>query len=528
MPGEIDKAKEGLAAVGTTAKKHYLVVAVIALLLLVLAVRYRGQIATWLSGILPASLKPLLGLATFVVFVGVSLFALDASAAMCCSKAAVHASPLWLKALYVLGTAGPALGAVAAYGAADVRECKVGLSGSEKFARYNAADAGFQASGAGPNFDFYVNGEVNTDKDGRPLVAVSHTVELDCTVDQVTGGSDIYDDDLPLLFDSISMEENNVIGTLLPTKVASGPRLKLMEFFDGGWNRGADAPVATMVVPTAPDTHNVKSFTRYLTIHHANHLIKDPFESALPLWLINKMAIRCKLAGSTALGAVSVGALSTKTTSTLRVGTNFVPYNFYRWPTVINRALDTPDGGNSVKLSEFGQEGPTGTEPIDWVYLLARLFDVANLGGNCTFDNVTSFSCDKWKMPLVENMNMQFKNRLEAQIFARSESTYENNPNFQQGAVPTGMNRADAKFYALIQPGLSMVLDSMLKVTKGYEVTFDWGHTVKPTTKDAYLIQSMRQLSKSVGPKIMQLTKGRLSGTNRAEIVPYTQKPTLA
>ena len=238
------------------------------------------------------------------------------------------------------------------------------------------------------------------------------------------------------------------------------------------------------------------------------------------------MAIRVKLAGSTALGAVSVGAKSTKTTTTVRVGSNIIPYQYYRWPTVINRTLDTPDGGDGVKLTEFGQEGPTGTEPIDWVYLMARLFNVANLGGNCGFDNVTSFTCEKLKMPLVENMNMQFKNRLEAQIAGRSDSTYENNANFQQGAVPVGMNRADAKFYAILQPGLAMTVDNMLKVTKGYELALTWGHTVKPTTKDQYLIQSMRQLSKANSEKIRQLTKGRLTG-DRTQIVHYTQAPTL-
>ena len=84
MPGEIEKAQEGLKAVGGTAKKHYIVVAVITLLLLVLAVRYRETLAGWLRGIVPTSWKPMLGLATLLVFLGVSFLAFDASAAVCC------------------------------------------------------------------------------------------------------------------------------------------------------------------------------------------------------------------------------------------------------------------------------------------------------------------------------------------------------------------------------------------------------------------------------------------------------------
>jgi hypothetical protein len=110
-------------------------------------------------------------------------------------------------------------------------------------------------------------------------------------------------------------------------------------------------------------------------------------------------------------------------------------------------------------------------------------------------------------------------------VVGRSSSSYTDNGNYQTGAVPTGMNIADAKFLALLQPGLGMGYENMLKVAKSFELPITMNHTVKPTEKDAYLILSMRKLSMNVGPKLENLSRGRLSATNRDQILPWTVKP---
>ena len=520
----LDKVTAGAKDLGGVARKRYVWAALLVAFIIFMTIRYRSQIATKLSSILPSWAKSALGLATLAVFFTV-LFTADANAATCCVKPALmavsHGFGHYLAiAAGILG-GGVAFGITASsFGAADIREAK--LATGDKFATYDATAGAYATEG--PAFDFYVDGQNPVNAKGRPLVAMSQVLEVHAQIDQpYTGTAPIYDDDLALMVKSVKMEENRALGTILDDKVGTGVIIKnVLEFVGLGWNRGADAPVATITVPSPSGTTHA-SYVRFFTIPHANMLLRNPMDSALWLGIINGMNVRVQMAGANAFASVSTNSKMAGTATQVRLTTPIKAHSHWHWPMLLQFLLETPLAGETITLRNFGQKNASGSEPIDYLFFLARLFNVANLPGNTAGDNVTQIDCQKLGISRCQNVPAFFKARLEDQVQGRSPMGYSDNGNFQQGTTPTGMNMADAKFLAVLQPGLDMEYENMMKLGKGYELPISMVHTSAPTLNDAYVSGSMRKLDLGVGSVLANLSApfgGKLSATNRDIAIP--------
>lgn len=520
------QVKEG----GTATKKfvtgHYVAFGLVAVVIIGLAIRYRASIVAKLSTMLPATVKKWLAITTAFAIGFVSLFGVSgvAEAAICCAKpvaSVVAHSSGWAHAgwgaIFAALAAVPFAFGTLLYPAPDTVEAK--MTRGEKQATWNYDSYG--AAGPGP-FDFYVDGSVPMHPDKkRPLVAVDQLIEVSTTVEQVdTGTNPLFDDDLARLVTSVLMHESKYLGTIVDDKFATGPMIKhIMEFYGNAFNRGADAPVATITVPGEADTNDA-TFTRFWDIPHAQQVLRNPLESALWLGIINDMNIRVTMPANTVLGGVSTGAIL-KGASALRVTTGVTPYQSWHWPLINQVTIETClAGSNSVKLVKFGEKNADGTVPEDYLYAILWLSSLSGLPGNMTLDNLTSIQVLKLGLNKIENIPAFLYRRLKAQKFGLSPIGFDN-PNYQDGAIPSGMNLADLRALAIMQPGLSMAYDTMLKVTKGYQLPIDatFG-TVPTTTPHAFAVMAMRTLALNLGPALAARSNGNLSATNPLQVTP--------
>jgi hypothetical protein len=525
--GITEKTSEGLKDAKKFATKHYLVAAVILGIAVFLAIRYRSKIVSGLAGVLPSWANKALNISTTAaaMVLGVLFSSRAAEAATCCAEpltSAVSSGGGIIGVLSALGAVlasalGVAMFGIVAFGAPDTVEAKMAKGG--KTATFNMTDAEYATSG--PSFDFFVDGSSPMAPDGKkPLVATDQVVEVATTFENIsTGTNPIYDDDLARCVKSVKLH-SELLGTIQDDTVGTGPIIKhLIEFIGMGFNRGADAPVATIAVPTVggpPIPPNDVSYTRYFTIPHAQRFLVNPLASALWLGLINDMKITVQIAGANCLDSVSTGA-NIRGNSTLKVTTSVTPYNIWHWPLLAQWILEQPlAGSRSVKLLNFGQKNAAGSEPIDYVHTIALLSNLSGLPGNMALDNLLELQCPKLGLVKVENVPAFFKTRLEAQVYGRSSAGYDNG-NFQDGAVATGMNLGDAKFLLLREAGLDMLLDNMLKVANGYQLPIDSAYTATPnTTPHAYALGSMRFFDpSSVGAAFAKRSGGNLSASDR-------------
>jgi len=513
--------KQGTSAVLGTARKHYIVFGVALLVFGILVFRYRNSIATWVATHFP-SMKTLLGISTIAVILGLIFGAGDAFAgagiAACCAKTAAHAGGHGMLAwLYAVGGA-IALGMVAAP-APDVKEAKL-LGGS----KIGVADY-TSAPGTGLQMDFYVDGSVPLSPSGRPLCATAEVVEVLETIEQVsTGTNPIVDDDLARTVESVKMFEPRFLGTLMDDTVGTGPIIKhLIEFLGLGFNRGSDAPVASITVPGSGTTD--ATYTRYFTIPHAQQFLRTPMASALWLAIVDQMKITVKLGQKACLDGVSTGAIL-KGQSQVRLTTPVVPNPAWHWPLIVQHILEQPVGGSTTfTLQRFGETNASGTNPTDFVFAINILSSLVGLGGNMTIDNIARIDCPKLGISDMENLASFVKARLDAQRLGRSPLGYDNNPNYVDGVTPTGMNPAGLKFLGLKQPGLAVGLETFMKVDKGFQLPVNFTFGTVPSGTHQVVISSMRTLQKALGQRLAALPGSQLpadptvapkpAGTNR-------------
>ena len=501
------EATEGLQAIGSTAKRHWVWMLALAALAFVLVIRYRNTLATKLGTFLPAAVKSFLGISGVFFVVGglLSLMQGDAMAAThCCAVPAGHGTLTAI--LSVLGGGGAL--ATTMFSAPDVREAK--LEAGSKVAAFSYSDP----SVGTPAYDFYVDGTINTDAKGRPLVALDEVIEVATSIEVASGGAAITDDDMSLVVQTVKIDEPNILGTILDDTVGTGPILKhVVEFIGHAFNRCADAPVANV------SGGATTAYTRYFTIPHAQRIQKDPMTSAIWLGILNKARVSVKLAPTAFMGSANAAASLTGASS-LKVTTPFVAYDKWHWPVLSQYILEQPLGGTeTVTLKLFGQKNAQGTDPTDYLFLVSVLSNLARLPGNQTLDNILQIDSEKLGIARLENVPALFKARLEAQVSGRSSAAYDNG-NFVADVVPTGMNIASAKFLNLRQPGLDMVMSNMRPVTAGFELPISFKFSSIPANRWAFVLGSLRLLSPQVASQLQKLSGGKLGATPMA-VKPY-------
>jgi hypothetical protein len=513
----------GIKDIAGAGKRHYIWFAVLILLVLFLGVRFRKEIGNAIFAASP-TVAGWFGVTAAAAAALLCFFGLSgvAEAATCCAEPLRHAvqSPggfLELLATLGAGAAGSAMFGMVAFGAPDVVEAK--LSDGNKVVN-------FTPSAAEPSYDFFVNGTNNVHPvSGRPLCATAQVIELQTTVSNLsTGTNPITDDDLGRLVKKVTMH-GDPLGTILDDTVGTGPILKhLIEFVGLGFNRGADAPVATVTVPS-PSGSNDATYTRYITIPHAQGYMVNPMASALWLGLIDQLRVTVTLAASTRLGGISgVDIVSanavTKGASTLRVTTPVVPYNKWHWPVLAQWILEQPTGGStSFTLRRFGEANASGSVPTDWVHTIAYLSNKVGLGGNQALDNIASVQSPKLGILDCQNVPALLKERLEAQRYGQSSPSYTDNMNYVQGTVPTGMNLASAKFLMLRQPGLDMIMDNMTPTMKGFLLPVDMTYVgAAPSTNHSVVIGALRFLSDSIAAAVTGAPNSKLTADRQKVI----------
>lgn len=500
---DVGHATEGLKNIAGAGRRHYLWLVILLLVITALVLRYRNEIGKALGGLHP-SIAKFLGVAAaaalFFCLPGVS------EAATCCAKPVAHAiqSGGGWGTLWTILSAGAGMGVMGmvAFPAPDVVEAK--LANGNKTVIFTP--------GSSQSFDFFVDGSVNISPEGKPLCATGQVIEVSTTVNNPsTGTASLKDDDLARLIQTVQMH-GDPLGTILDNTVGTGPILKhLLEFVGLGFNRGPDAPVATITVPGSATTS--ATYTKRLEIPHSQAWHANPIASALWLGIIHQLKITVTLAASTALGAVSTGATSSGAGSTLRVVTPVVPNSNWHWPILAQWILETPEGGsNTVKLRKFGEANASGSNPVDYIHTIAYLSNKVGLPGNQGIDNIRSINSPKLGIYNMENVNQFALARLEAQRWGQSPVGLAQNMNVVQDAVSDGNDLDVLKFLMLRQPGLDMRLDGTKPVKAGYELPIELTYNgATPSTNHAVVIGSLRFLSTAIGDKLASLPNSRLS-----------------
>jgi hypothetical protein len=512
---DVKEATAGLKDIANSGKRHYLWMGILLLVVVAVVIRYRTQIGNALGGLHPSIAKFLgVAVAALVVFFGLPGLA---EAATCCASPVAHAvqSGGFLDSILtaLAAAAGSGAMAIVAFPAPDVVEAK--LANGNKTVTYTP--------GAAQSYDFFVDGSVNISPENKPLCAVSQVIELATTVNTPsTGTASLKDDDLARLIGSVQMH-GDPLGTILDSTVGTGPILKhLIEFVGLGFNRGPDAPVATVTVPASSST--AATYTRRLEIPHSQGWHTNPMSSALWLGIIDQLKITVTLAASTALAAVSTGATSSGAGSTLRVITPVVPNTHWHWPILAQWILETPEGGsNTVKLRRFGEANASGTEAVDYLHTVAYLSNKVGLPGNQALDNLASVNCPKLGIYNMQNLNQFSLARIEAQRWGQAPVGMSQNMNYVQDAVSDGNDMDSLKFLMLRQPGLDMRLDGTKAVVAGYDLPIELTYTgATPSTNHAVVLGSMRFLSQSIAGALSSAPNSKLTA-NRNQVTLATK-----
>jgi hypothetical protein len=511
-----DSPIAGAEALGSTASKHIIWAILILVAVVILTMRLRVTLGTFALKY-PTSVGKVLGVTAVVTALAIGVLGLlapsSALAATCCGGPALvaHGGHLWswLAWLGATGLAGLALGMVGVQ-APDTIDANQ-LNGQNQF----LANFSVPATGS-PSVEFYVNGTVPlSSPGGKPLCAVAEVLELTETIEQgESPTAAIKDEDLAQTVAQVSMYERKYLGQIMDMTVGTGPIVKhLIEFLGLGFNRGSDAPVATISDSAGASAQ----YTRYFTIPHTQNFFRRPMASSLWLGLIDQMKITVQLSPADALG----GGAGVTGTSVLKCSTAVVPNPVWEWPLIVQHILEQIQAGSQqIKMLRFGEANAVGTIPKDFVFSIALLSSLVGLGGNVTFDQILTIDCPGLG---ISSANMQnglpsfLKARFDSQQYGRGPMGYDQNGNYIQDVVPTGMNCEAVKFLLLKQPSMGMDLRGTLKAGHGYQlpITFQYSGAI-PTTQHQIVTSSFRELQGSLGPKLAALPGSKLNPSPKA------------
>jgi len=522
----------GAEKIGSAASDHIVWAILILLAIVIITMRLRVTIGNWclVSGTVPSTgVRPYVAkvfgvtgpVAAFAIATLVGMLAFlhphaAAAATSCCGAAALHASGhgAFIGFLALMGSVAAAFGVVGC-SAPDVVEAKL-LSGPKAYQQ------NFDTTPATSPVTFLVDGSQPLSSPGnKPLCAVAQVVEVNETIEVLsTAVNPIQDQDLARTVQQVSMYEPRFLGQIMDNTVGTGPILKhLIEFLGMGFNRGSDAPVATISVPETANTQ--ATYTRYFTIPHAQSFFVSPVASALWLGIIDQMQVVVQLGIRNALQAVSGGSTGSdaiiKGTSTLRVTTPVVPNPTWHWPLLVQHVLEQIQGGSSqITLRRFNETNASGSNPKDYVFSIALLSSLVGLGGNTTMDNITEIDCPKLGINKMQNVPAFIKARLDAQRYGASPVGLDQNGNYADvvsGGPDTvsGINPADIKFLFLKQPGLGMDLRSTLKPRGNFQLPVNFTYNTLPSTQHAFVTSSFRDLQASLGKALAALPGSQLS-----------------
>jgi hypothetical protein len=344
---------------------------------------------------------------------------------------------------------------------------------------------------------FMRTGTKHTSASGKPLVAVDTTIALDTTVEvDHEGGADVVDQDLARLLDYVQIS-SPFHGVILDKVTGTGPVLDLVINYIGqGFCRSGDAPLETITLPLASTKDVV--ITKYFTFPWAQRILMDPAMTTPWLGSLNNAEIKCGIAASTALAAVSTSA-RTKSASTLRVSTSYALSPIWRQAYLPYWRLDTPaSGSDGLSFENFGGAGPACTKAVDIVHTIGQLSNLAGLPGNTTFEKVTRIVAPSFGLDDVANIDMLVKARLAAQFYGRiGDYDYANDGNHRQGTLNAGLALDKLLFLLLRQPSLEMHPRTMMVFDKDTRLPLRQTYSTPRTGADAFIIGGMRELSQA-------------------------------
>lgn len=474
------------------AKSKTLVFVLLVLALVLLAVKYRAQLASWLGKI------PVIGphLVKFMTAVGIFLLASPAFAAH-----ATGGDPS------ALGSWGHVLGLLAALGVGAA------LTFPTPYPMDLKSDGATQVSltpGTAEVTSEFKIGGVKGHHQGAWMKAVGIGGRLRVGVDQPSSGSSVINwDQLFRIIAGLEISSPR-FGTLLNKESSPGPVLKhLIEFVGLGYSYCdyARAQIAASDGDTAVDLYFYYPIApRYLT---------RPHDAAPWVGWLDKTIVKFFLGTTTAIDAVSTGAVI-EATSNLQMWMDYILDNDLEIPTLSywQRYSRAAAGGSTITLEGVGaKKGLKGVEDFDRIAVLAQHCDVAGFGGPDGADNITRVYIPMLGLERLTNVDAIFAG-YRAQCIRRPVHVGGNgtsalhdgagNPETMAAAVNAVQNSATAMYVPLRMPSPDQEVTKLPKFYGDLEITEEF--TSAPSSgSHVFTIGSIKQLDVSAKRDLLAL-----------------------
>jgi len=451
-------------------KSKPVVWALIFLVLALVVLRYRTQIANFLRGL--PGVGPTLG----KVIGGFALLALGGSDAAA-ANAVAEGSSSWPLVAGILGVLVVLKSAVHLLGG------RVGAAGWNFPVPYSAdlkSDGAsvvtlVPSSSAEVPATFKIEGFAGH-VGGAWQRATAICGRLRTVLDQpAAGSSTINADQLPRVIGGLEIL-SDTFGTLLTKETGTGPVLKhLIEFVGQGYAYG-DYPRAQIAAADGDTTVDL-----YFCYPFAQLYLKRPHDTTPWVGWLNKTVINFSLAVSTALDGVSTGAVL-KASTTLQMWLDYhldqdlelttLPY----WQQYTRSA-----NGNTIMLENIGAaKGLKGVEPFSRILGVFEHTDQAGMGGPDGADNLTEFYCPALGIQRLVNVDSLFRAyrayaiRRSAVVGGNGTSALHNgagNPETMAATPSATLSSATAMYIPIRAPSADLEVTKAPKLRGDLEIT---------------------------------------------------------
>jgi hypothetical protein len=287
------------------------------------------------------------------------------------------------------------------------------------------------------------------------------------------------------------------MGNLTDEKSGKGTVLDLVtRFLADEFERSGDAPIVSIIVPTG--TASATDVIKYFTRPFALRFLDKPLTTAPWLGLLHDMNVQVGLAPDTCLGGVSTGA--TVTGREIRASVSYLPVPFWYYPMVAYDRVDNPaSGSNGLTFKNFAGPGPDCTQKLDFVHTIGQLSSLKGLGGNLTFNTLTTLFAPRFGLDRITNIAHLIKARLRAQYDGFIGGiNYGETGNYVQGTTnENGMALDKLLFLLLKQPSLNMEVQHMLPMGPKDELPLQYLTSSSRTGEDAFYFGAVRKVDPS-------------------------------
>lgn len=451
------------------AKARPVVFALMAVVLVIAAIRWRSKIASLLTG-LPV-IGPFLSKAMGIAAGAALLLVLDGGKAHAAASLAAAAHPSGHAGFLALLVSMLGLGVASVF---FPKEDSLDL-------RTQDGDFSVQitpSASAETTKQFKVAASKGS-AFGAWIKATGITFRYDFTFDQAaSGGSVVNWDDLPRVVTGLEIV-HPLWGTLLTKETGAGPILKhIIEFIGSGYQYAGDGARAQIAAADGDTTCSL-----YFTYPIVQKFMSRPHDQAMWIGWLDQTLLNFTVGLSTAIATVSTGAVI-KGTNTLQCSMDYILDNDLEVPTLaFFHRYEHNAASNTIRLLSMGSFGPKATKKVERLMGLYELMNVAGLGGATTADNVTRILFEQRGMDRVVNVDMLVKNYLKV-IGPRGGGSLGTTPlhalagnPFTMAATPNGaLNASTLMYFPLLAPGRRM------EVTKAWKFAGDLVLTQEYTT----------------------------------------------